>query len=201
MVLKVIIIVLFVIRSSWSLCEDATTIESRDACFMEIVLDKASERLNQGGIPFAAMVVNNETSTIACWGGLEDGINSDKYALRKLGRGFHVEESAYLNCTALNPSPTDNQRTDPGWDTGEHILYASAVPCQMGCGHVRFAGYQALVYATDEHKLLRFGLTQSAISCPNAWKSWVTLFGNNDFPPSPDVRRALITQSDRKSVV
>lgn len=135
-------------------------------CWMRFLIDFArTTRLARNQIPFSGFILNNATNEIACWGGLSTGANSDIYSLTKLGWGLHLEESAYLNCTKLFPSPTGNERANPGWKTREHIQFSTAVPCSMGCANAHWARLGGIYYATDEFHLRHLGLAQFTTTC------------------------------------
>ena len=180
--------VLFFLSVNSSPCPKVEGAHKRDQqkCWMDYLIQETL-RLRVGQIPFLSFYVNDEIDEIACYGGLSTGPNSDKLSLSKLGNGFHTEEAATLNCTFMYPSPTGNQRTNPGWKMINHTLYTTAVPCAMGCAHAMFERIGGLVYGTNETTLLKLGLSQFVVTCPTLLDTFVGPNGTKPVPLPPNV--------------
>lgn len=139
-------------ETSWTPCRRCNnngTFRSQnriDECYMKEALNTALA--NSGFLPFAAIIVNHYTNTILCYGinqALNDSLN-------------HGEMVAMRNCTARFPSPTGNDRTNPGVPWGNVTLYTTAEPCIMCSGAIIMRGVYNIVFGTEQPTLWTVGL-------------------------------------------
>lgn len=127
------------------------TQDALDVCYMREALN-FGKSLNPVR-PFGALVVDTYSNTISCY-----GVNNNK-----LNALFHGEIAAMNNCTALFPSPTQNDRANPGLFWPNQTLYTTAESCPMCAAATVWRGVGRVVYGTDIPTLIRIGLDQITI--------------------------------------
>ncbi|EFA79046.1 hypothetical protein PPL_08516 [Heterostelium album PN500] len=127
------------------------TQDARDECYMRIAL-AFGVTLNRER-PYGAIIVNHVSNNISCY-----GVNSGNDNVLS-----HGEIAAFNNCTKLYPSPTGNDRTNPGINWANHTLYTSAEPCPMCAAASVWRGLGRMVYGTDIPTLARIGSKQITI--------------------------------------
>ena len=167
----------------------------RQRCYMRVVLAKAVK--DNAKRPFGAMIVNEETNTIACWGGLSTGPNSDTLKKSK-NRIHHGEKTAIENCTLLFPTshPSGDERNFPGLNWRNHTMYTTAVPCMMCGGAALWVQLGKVVYGTDEEFLEN--LTENSplsypqfIPLPKQYRSFGAKH-NFTYPPEPPLLEQVL---------
>ncbi|RCI04291.1 hypothetical protein CU098_006378 [Rhizopus stolonifer] len=130
-----------------------------DKCYMRIALDYAL--LHNPKAPFGALIVDHTTNEISCY-----GVNSGKK--NKL---LHGETAAFWNCTELYPSPTQDDKSNPGLNWAHQTLYTTGEPCPMCASQSIYRGVTRVVWGTSIDDLNKSGIDQIKISMPDVVNS------------------------------
>jgi tRNA(Arg) A34 adenosine deaminase TadA len=117
--------------------------------------------------PFGAIIVDTFKNVISCYG----VSNGNANVL------LHGEIAAFFNCTQLYPSPTGNDRSDPGLFWPNQTLYTSAESCPMCAAASVWRGLGRMVYGTDIPTLIRLGSKQQTIRNSEVYlQNYISMF-------------------------
>jgi len=130
---------------------DYTTQDALDRCYMREAL-RFGKTLNPSR-PYGALIVDSSKNTISCY-----GVNTASTDVL-----LHGEMAAFRNCTALYPSPTGDDRNNPGLFWPNQTMYTTAESCPMCAAASVWRGLGRMVYGTDIPTLARLGSKQMTI--------------------------------------
>ena len=135
-----------------------STQEALDECYVKHAL--AFAMVFGAARPFGAVVVDTYTNTIKCY-----DRNSPASFLA------HAERQAMDNCTALYPSPTGNDRLNPGLFWRNMTLYTTAESCAACAAQSVFRGAGRVVHGTTIPTLMKAGYAQIDIRASDIYRA------------------------------
>ncbi len=139
------------------------TQQALDDCYMRIAIEHGV--VTNRPRPFGALIVDTYTNTILCYG-RNDPLNTLS----------HAELAAILNCTFRYPSPTGNDRANPGVFWANATMYTSAESCSMCSYATLFKGVGRVVHGTSVYTLMKLGFAQDSRPQKQAFRDFSHTF-------------------------
>ncbi|KAI9256186.1 cytidine deaminase-like protein [Sporodiniella umbellata] len=177
--MKVYFILVLFIATVFADCQNRSSQELIDECYMKIALDYAL--LHNPKFPFGALIVNHDKNQISCY-----GANSNTKNVL-----LHGETSAFWNCTELYPSPTNNDMTHPGLNWSHQTLYTTGEPCPMCATQSIYRGVARVIWGTSIPDINRSGREQITIRMQEVIRS-AKLGADQPNPKVPKIKGGIL---------